>query len=100
MVRVFVGPVLRVGGERGRQHRVEVWVRVKNCVNNGSNQQQEDDVVAVEDETRLGRSPPCLSPLDYPDFSLPMGRTPGRDGETRGAGKSAGELERGSSDPP
>ena len=38
----------------------------------------------VEDETRLGRSPPCLSPLNYPDFSLPMGRTPGRDGETRG----------------
>ena len=28
-VRVFVGPVLRVGGERGRQHRAEVWVRVK-----------------------------------------------------------------------
>ena len=40
MVRVFVGPVLRVGGESGRQHRAEVWVRVKNCVKNGSNQQQ------------------------------------------------------------
>ena len=83
MVRVFVGPVLRVGSESGRQHRAEVRVRVKNCVKNGSIQQQQENE-GEEDETRLGRSPPCLSPLNYPDFSLPMGRTPGRDGETRG----------------
>ena len=91
MVRVFVGPVLRVRGRIGtsapRGGSGENWVRWLDSTTTKKN----EDVAPGEDETRLGRSPPCSSPLNYPDFTLPMGRTPGRDGETRG--KSAGELE-------
>ena len=90
MVRVFVGPVLRVGSESGRQHRAEVRVRVKNCVKNGSIQQQQENEGW---RTRRGSGAhrhACHRLITLTSLYRWVERLGGTE---KRAGKSAGELE-------